>query len=72
MLIDDDNDPLEVLETMDLTKLTLDVEPKFLTRELVIKFHAADDLTFNQIAGAADHLAQVFAEAVKQLKAINP
>jgi len=70
MFIQDDS--FDFLDNVDITKINLDVEHKYLDRQVIITLHAADDLTFKHVSELSDKMAKIFEEAIRQLKALNP
>jgi len=65
-------DPVDEIDTiamdLDPTKLGVDVQPRFLDREIVITISAPDDKAFNALLKVVDILKDAYAKELQHLQ----
>jgi hypothetical protein len=66
-------DPLDEIEDImaadfDLTKLGVDVQTRFLDREIILTFSAPDDKTFNVLTKIVDVLKDAYTKELQHLR----
>jgi len=62
----------EIVANIDPTKLSVDAQPRFLDRQVIITISAPDDKTFNALAKVVEILKDTFNQELQRLQHSKP